>query len=205
MRPFWNGRAEAHVISSLADLLEKLTNLTKLQILDTARVWRLCGNLFRRCSFRLRHLTCQFSLDKDFSFFLESQPSLREFTWVPSQLKDHSDSEKSQLCELPPSALPHLSLYRPMGKGARSHDLLSGRPIVHFRSFALDDWATELVRNLAHSTEPLKSLHIQLIDADFLRLLPHSFPFLEYLGSVNFARRGVVSTVRTASSPVHHR
>jgi hypothetical protein len=190
IRRISKGRASLEVVSRVADLLEKLTNVTKLHVRDPGNAWPLCGKLFRGCSFRLRYLSCHFLLDKDFASFLDSQPSLYEFEWAP--LYD-LDSRTSQRYELPPSTLPLLAIYLSVGKEIRTDDILPGRPIAHFRGYNLGRRATEVLHDLVRSIVPLKSLHIHPMDADFLCLLPVAFPFLEYLGPVNLDEPEVVS------------
>jgi hypothetical protein len=192
IRRISNGPVESHVVSSVADLLGKFTNLTMLHIHDPTHVWRFCGDLFRSCSFQLRIFSCHFFLDRDLASFLDSQPSLWRFSWAPPDTKDYPD-EASRLCVLPPSALPNLAVCSFTGAETRKHDISSGRPIVHFASISQGHRGADLVHNLTRGSKPLKSLYMNPFDGDLLCLLPSAFPFLGYLGFVNLDRSEIVS------------
>jgi hypothetical protein len=190
------------VISMLADLLGKLTNLAVLQVRDGDQFneWPLCGELFKKCSFQLERLSCHFQLDNDFVSFLDSQKSLYEFESMPPSAPHAYRPRTFMSCQLPPSVLKSLRAYSFLGFGhPNMGNILHDRPIAHFRasSFAYD-WPN-LLRDLRRTSCTLKSLKLNRMNATDLCLVTEAFPLLEYLAVVDLTVSMIVSMMQILS------
>jgi hypothetical protein len=188
-------KVESTVISSVAGLLEKSTNLDVLDVRDGFNEWPSCGDLFKNCSFQLNRLTCHFQLDKDFVSFLDSQKSLDKFEWVPRSVihRPHTFT----FCELPPSALQNLRVYSFLGEGDPTMgNILHDRPIGHFRTSNFMPNRPDLLRDLKLSRCTLKSLNLFFhVDATYFCLVTEAFPRLEYLAIVDLTIPTIVSAM----------
>jgi hypothetical protein len=190
----WEIALESNVISIVADLLEKLTNLDVLLVRDGFDEWLLCGDLFKKCSFQLNLLSCHFQLDKDFASFLDSQKSLSEFEWVPPPGAHRSHTFLP--CELPPSALQNIRVYSFLGDGnPNTGNILHGRPIAHFRTSSFTYDRHDLLQDLKLTSCTLKSLNLFHMDAAFLYWVAEAFPYLEYLAVVDLTVSTIVSAI----------
>jgi hypothetical protein len=166
---------------SLTLLLSKLTELTKLCFFMSVvppREWRVCGDLFKDCTFRLRTLMCSFPLDDDFARFLETQPLIMNLIWEPSGEPTH---------DLSANALPNLRCFCTSYLFADEavNIIAPGRHITHV-SGELD---VETLSLFGKYSSPIQAVRVgggDTMDPRELAKLASHFPNLELISTIDY-------------------
>jgi hypothetical protein len=185
----------APIFNYLAETLKNLQNLVALMlILDmTDGRWCSCGNLFEGCNFQLRVYCSSFTLDRDHAKFIENQPLILDWNWMPSY---------PSTCQLSVMAMPSLKVVTYNNRESDFYRIFVGRPIAHINISDVSGPVPPVppMENLALGAAPIRSLFMWSWN-HIARTFCSTFPRLEFLSRVSFYRINVRYLCHISSWP----